>query len=65
MMYITPTRLADFKKRYKRQYGREIDDEKAYEMASNLVGLYRTVYLTTDQKAKVTLKTDDESNPDS
>lgn len=51
-MYITPARLADFKARYKQEYGREIDDEKAYEMASNLIGLYRAVYLTTDQKIK-------------
>jgi hypothetical protein len=58
-MYITPTRLADFKERYKKQYGREIDDEKAYEMASNLVGLYRAVYLPADQKTK------DESESDS
>jgi len=51
-MHITPARLADFKERYKQHYGREIDDEKAYEMASNLIGLYRAVYLTTDQKIK-------------
>lgn len=51
-MYITPARLADFKERYKQEYGREIDDEKAYEMASNLIGLYRAVYLTAEQKIK-------------
>lgn len=58
-MYITPARLADFKERYKQEYGREIDDEKAYEMASNLIGLYRAVYLTNN------LETNDESQSDS
>lgn len=59
MMYVTPARLADFKERYKQQYGREIDDEKAYEMASNLIGLYRAVLLTDNKK------TNDESQSDS
>lgn len=57
-MYITPARLADFKERYKQEYGREIDDEKAYEMASNLIGLYRAVYLSSSEE------TNDESKSD-
>lgn len=57
-MYITPARLADFKERYKQEYGREIDDEKAYEMATNLVELYRVVYLTDEQKTRGESNTD-------
>lgn len=52
MMNLTPAQLADFKERYKQEYGREIDDEKAYEIASNLLGLYQAVYFSKDLKIK-------------
>lgn len=36
--------IEDFKKLFKKQYGKELDDVEAVRRANNLVRLYRTVY---------------------
>lgn len=55
-MTISQAQLASFKKVYQQQYGKSLSDDEAYEMASNLLGLYLTVYIHDHQE-----KEDDKS----
>lgn len=43
-MTVTPAQISSFKALYAKEYGRELDDRKAQELAKNLLGLYRVVY---------------------
>ncbi len=45
-MAISQAQLASFKEVYQEQYGQTITDAEAYEMASNLLGLYIAIYIT-------------------
>lgn len=44
-MTISQAQLASFKEIYRQEYGRTLTDDEAYEMATNLLGLYLTVYI--------------------
>lgn len=44
-MSISKAQLASFKEIYHKEYGEELNDAEAYEMACNLLGLYEAVYL--------------------
>ena len=55
-MTISQAQLASFKEVYLQQYGKSLSDDDAYEMASNLLGLYLTVYIHDHQE-----KEDDKS----
>lgn len=49
-MTISQAQLALFKEIYKQHYGRNLDDAEAFEIASNLLGLYFTVYVDTTEE---------------
>lgn len=42
---VSRASLAKFKQIYFQEYGIKLDEQSAYELASNLVNLYRSVYL--------------------
>lgn len=44
-MTVSQAQLASFKEVYQKQYGETLSDSEAYEMASNLLGLYITIYI--------------------
>lgn len=46
-MTISQAQLASFKEIYRQQYGRNLDEAEAYEIASNLLSLYFTIYVDT------------------
>lgn len=43
-MEISKERLEEFKKIFKKEYGKELTDEEAYEYASNLLGLFKVLF---------------------
>ncbi len=42
---VSRASLAKFKQIYLQEYGIKLDEQTAYELANNLVNLYRSVYL--------------------
>lgn len=42
---VSRTSLAKFQHLYFQEYGIKLDEQTAYELANNLVNLYRSVYL--------------------
>lgn len=42
-MEISKERLEEFKKIFKKEYGKELTDEEAYEYASNLLGFFKVL----------------------
>lgn len=42
---VSRASLAKFKQIYFQEYGIKLDEQSAYELANNLVNLYRSVYL--------------------
>jgi hypothetical protein len=47
---VSKESLNQFKQIYQKQTGVLLDDEKAYELASSLVNLYRAVYSNNQPK---------------
>ena len=41
---ISKTALAEFKTIYKAEYGEDISDKEAIELAANLLGLFKCIY---------------------
>lgn len=41
---VSKEALAKFKRLYFKHYGIELSDEEAYELANNLLNLYRAIY---------------------
>ena len=41
---MTKEAIEEFKEIYRNEYGEEIDNEKAHELAQNLLNVYRIVY---------------------
>lgn len=42
--------LDQFKRIYKQEYGIDLPDDEAHQLANNLTNLYRSVYLTPENK---------------
>ena len=49
---ITKERIKKFKELYKKEYGIELDDERAYLETSKLLNLYKLVYGEKEQKER-------------
>ncbi len=47
---VSRNSLIQFKQIYKQEYGIDLPDDEAYELASNLSNLYRSVYLISKNK---------------
>jgi len=43
-MILTKEAIQEFKEIYKKVFKKELSDEEAFQMASNLLNLYRVVY---------------------
>jgi len=43
-MILTKEAIQEFKEIYKKVFKKELSDEEAFRMASNLLNLYRVVY---------------------
>ena len=47
---MRPTSLEKFKQIYLQTYGVQLEDQEAFDLAENLLGLYRAVYLEEPHK---------------
>ena len=47
---MRPASLEKFKQIYQQVYGIRLKEQEAYDLATNLVNLYRTVYLDESHK---------------
>jgi hypothetical protein len=43
-MKFTKEQLDEFKQIYKKEFGKEISDEEALEMATDLINLFKVIY---------------------
>ena len=59
---ISKSSLLQFKRLYQQEYGEEITNKKAYELASNLVNLYRAVYLNEEESISQKYETQSRSS---
>lgn len=55
---ISQASLNEFKEIYKQQFKKEISDAEALKLATNLLNLYKTVYLTQNNQLNQTNKTE-------
>jgi hypothetical protein len=53
---ISQASLNEFKEIYKQRFKKEISDAEALKLATNLINLYKTVYLTQNNKLNQTNK---------
>ena len=61
-MSLSKESIEEFKKIYKEKYGKELNDQEAYESASNLLGLFDALYKSAleEHKRKHRLKKEPE-----